>query len=254
MHEDRIKCPGCRSWATDTSINGFIRCLSCELVSARKRRTAVSYDQQYVADRYDKYPTTEAMSKLRARIVESTIQLHETIPAGRNLIDGYNKPRLLDVGYGNGSFIRQMAHRGWDAFGCDVNPTRYEGVRQVELPTRPLSGDLRYKAITFFDALQCFEELDRVRYVADNADWIFLSFPNPPERFPEKAAAWKHHRPGEHHFFFTVKAVETLFTYEKHQAKAVYVGSPEDCIRGVQADGRPNILTVGLQIIKGDGS
>lgn len=250
LYEDRACCPGCRSWATDTSVPGFICCLTCELVSARSRRTKVSYDEQYVANYCSDSALTEKISQLRARVVESVVLLQETIPAGRELIAGYEKPRLLDVGYGNGSFIRQMARRGWDAYGCDVNPTPYPGVRPVELPCRPLPGDQRYKVITFFDALEHFEELDRVRYVADNTDWIILSFPNPPAGFPANSAAWKHYRPGEHHHYFGVNSLERLFTYEKHAAKAVYVGSPEDCLRGTQVDGSPHILTVALQIVK----
>lgn len=249
MHEDRTRCPGCQSWATDSSVPGFIRCLQCDLIAGSKRKTAVAYDASYVADRYDKYTTTERMSKLRGRVVEKVIDLYDTIPSGKE-IDWEKKPRLLDVGYGNGSFLRLMTRYGWDAYGYDVNPTKYEGVRPVDLPTRPLPGDQLYKAITFFDSLEHFEELDKVRYVADNTDWIFLSFPNAPADFPKNAAAWKHYRPGEHHYFFNVKALETLFTYESHQAVARYVGSPEDTIRGQRADGGANILTVGLQIVR----
>jgi methyltransferase family protein len=247
IFHDRDRCPGCLSWVTDTSVAGFIKCESCGLIAAKDRRTTVSYNSDYVADRYDKYPTTEKMSQLRARLVQCVIDLYETLPAGKQLMD-CNSPRLLDVGYGNGSFIRRMVHRGWDAYGHDVNPTIYDGVRTADLPVRPLASDERYKAISFFDALEHFEELNKVRYVADNTDWIFLSFPNAPEDYPLRAAAWKHYRPGEHHFAFRVPTLEKLFSYERHTAKAIYVGSPEDSIRGKRADGEANILTVALKI------
>src|SRR3546814_16460864 len=55
--------------------------------------------------------------------------------------------------------IRHAFDNCWDAFGYDVNPTEYDGVRRVDLPFTPLPARERYRVITFFDALEHFEDL-----------------------------------------------------------------------------------------------
>lgn len=217
----------------------------CGLVSMIDRTTTQRYDRQYVAERYDRYPTTERMSALRATLVETLTLLHDSLPEGLTVT---KKGRLLDVGYGNGSFIRECLKRGWSAFGNDVNPTPYPQVNQVPLPTTPLSAKERYRVITFFDALEHFESLDTVSKVAQNTDWIICSFPRLPDDFPEQLAGWKHFRPGEHHYFFTPQSLARLFSDPHYAAVIEYVGHPEDWIRGKSATGESNITTVALRM------
>jgi hypothetical protein len=239
MMQDRKRCLGCYSWQTDESDPDLIVCRNCGLVSAKCRQTTAVYDQAYVAERYDKYATTREMSELRAHIVQSVIMMSGKMHMGR----------LLDVGYGNGDFIRSMTTHGWEAYGNDVNPTPYEGVRRVCLPTGWWPENQRYKVITFFDCLEHFEEFTKVREVARNTDWIFLSYPMMPAGFPTAAvkSVWKHYRPGEHHHFFTPGAVQRLFSTDRRACDIAYVGYPEDAIRGAGLDGQPNIQTVGLR-------
>jgi hypothetical protein len=214
-------------------------CHGCLTYHASDRRTLVTYDAEYVAQRYDKYPTTEAMSELRLDVLEGVIHLAETLPRDGLLQRG----RLLDVGYGNGSFIRAARRRGWDAFGNDVNPTSYEGVRRVELPR---AGMAAYRAVTFFDSLEHFEHFEPVRGLADFTDWIFVTMPLPPWYF--LSSVWKHWRPGEHHFYFRdPRSFEALFSSERRLARLVYIERPEDIIRGQLPDGLPNIQTVALR-------
>lgn len=239
---DRVRCPGCLGWNTDQQYPDFLVCRSCTLISQRNRVTTARYDAEYVATRYEKYSTTESMSRLRATLVETVLTLHDSLPRGLCVPE---RGRLLDVGYGNGSFIREMYSRGWGAYGNDVNPTPYKGVTQVPLP---MEDGARYKAITFFDALEHFEELQEVRKVASFTDWIFLSFPTVPLDFPDKATQWKHYRPGEHHFHFNTQSVLSLFSGGGNKAHLVYSGHPEDHIRGKREGAWPNITTLGLRI------
>lgn len=240
-------CPACGGDNIHYQYVGFGVCRYewCGLIWSTDRLTTQSYDAAYVAERYDKYPTTQLMSEIRASLVEAVLLLHESLPMASQKV---NKGRLLDVGYGNGSFIREAFHRGWCALGNDVNPTSYPGVNHVSLPLHCTNRDLAYRVITFWDCLEHFDDLDEVRNVADATQWIILSFPNPPPDFPLHPDTWKHYRPGEHHFHFTPQSLAHIFTTKQSIAEVVYTGNPEDCIRGKGPGGAANILTVALRV------
>jgi hypothetical protein len=241
-------CPACGTNEIHHHYPGFGVCRlerECGLIWATDRITTQTYDAAYVAERYDKYPTTQLMSELRASLVETVLLLHDSLPRASQKV---NKGALLDVGYGNGSFIREASQRGWRAAGSDVNPTPYPGVERRGLPLHCTQRELAYQVITFWDCLEHFEELDQVREIANATEWIVLSFPNPPEDFPIHPDTWKHYRPGEHHFYFTPQSLAHIFTTKQTVAEVVYTGNPEDCIRGRGQGGSPNILTVALRM------
>jgi hypothetical protein len=224
-------------------------CGFCGCWQEADRTTTAVYDERYVAERYDRYLTTEAMSDLRRRVMEGVLHLHETMPQNRVCV---RRGRLLDVGFGNGSFIRHARLCGWDAFGYDVNPTPYEGVRRVNFPLEPLPEEERYRVITFFDCLEHFEELSWAPGLAANTDWLVVSLPRVPDRFPK--IDWKHRRRGEHHFHIrSAETLEILFSGPKFQAVAMYADNPEDTIRGSLPDGQPNVMTVVLKVIPANG-
>ena len=234
------QCPICRHRVYSyLAVPSLLTCTDCALTYARERKTTVRYDEQYVAERYDRYPTTDAMSALRLRVLEHNLYMHETLDAGHRF--GVLRGPLLDVGYGNGSFIRRCLVNRWDAYGCDVNETEYEGVRRIY--STAVNHGPRWRAVTFFDSLEHFETFDWIRQVADNADWILVSAPLPPPSFP-RDLAWKHYRPGEHHYYF-----HQPWTFERifPGARVAYVGTPEDSIRGKLMGGSTNIQTVLLR-------
>jgi hypothetical protein len=47
--------------------------------------------------------------------------------------------------------------------------------------------------------------------------------------------------------FFEPTGLETIFSFHERQARVVYIGGPEDRIRGKRADGGRNITTVVLR-------
>lgn len=238
------RCPACLSWQTfEYSGCAFLGCHNCMTISAKDRHTTAVYDAEYVAQRYDRYPTTRPMSILRYRLMMGVLDTCEAMEEGRWT------PRfgpLLDVGYGNGDFIRYCHERGWDAFGNDVNPTVYPGVRQVPLPDGERNST-HYRVVTFFDTLEHFETHEQVRRVSHYTDWIICSFPTVPPEFPYKTEGYKHYRPGEHHMYFEPQSLEAIFSFDERLARIVYIGHPEDSIRGKRPDGGPNITTVALR-------
>lgn len=245
-------CPACQSEAAFRFRGGdLFGCPDCQLVGAVDRETTAEYNEAYVAERYDRYPTTNAMSERRLCYIEMVLGLYETLEWGVN--DVLRGP-LLDVGYGNGSFIRTAIAAGWDAYGHDVNPTEYEGVRRRPLPGRFRDRQEGYRVVTFWDCLEHFEELDEVRWITHHTDWLFLAFPFRPEPteaapYPDRLRDWKHFRPGEHHFYFVPETIARLFSHHGVTAQVVHRGHHEDVIR-TPSEGHPNIQTMALRCFR----
>ena len=214
----QMSCPVCFDKDIATTPNPLLaECLDCGHMWEMEMRVTANYNQQYMAERYDAYDTTEVMSHLRLGFVSGVC----------------NSGKLLDVGYGNGSFLKLAAKAGFDAYGNDVHKVDY-GVHDVEL----VSED-RWNVITFFDSLEHFTSLEGPRHAASRADNIVISFPCRPPLFPVRSKDWKHFRPGEHLHYFSLKSL-TRFFEPKRLVRFVDL---EDVIRGSRG-GLTNIMTV----------
>jgi len=188
------------------------------------------YDEEYVRSRYDTYLTTDAISRLRANIVEV-------------FCPTYQLPGVLDFGCGNGSFLEEMSSRGWAAWGMDVS-----GYKFWERPYSILkasNSSIPVDVVTFFDSL---EHLPRPQAILKNLNcrYVVISLPWLPtdgmniEEFVESFMAWKHRRYGEHLWHFNPATLSKMM--ENVGFYCVHVGNFEDRIR--KGDGtRPNILT-----------
>ena len=206
-------CPVCHS-SSVLSHNELHECLVCSHMYQWPLKATAQYDSKYVQDRYDKYPTTEPMSYLRLGLVQG------------HLTSG----RLLDVGYGNGTFVKLAAKAGFDAFGNDVHGADY-GVREATLT------DGYWDVVTFFDSLEHFEDLQLIRDLLQRTRYVVLSVPARPLSFP-KERAWRHYRPGEHLHYFSFQSLSKLL-----DRKLLALNSMEDIIRGRLPSGEVNINT-----------
>src|SRR5947209_7822221 len=106
-------CPICASKEIET-FDDLRRCVRCRHVFQWPTEPSVAYDESYVRH-YETYPCQE-MSWLRVGFLKAFQ------PRGR----------LLDVGYGNGAFVRAARAAGFDAFGCDIHGVDC-GVREIDL-------------------------------------------------------------------------------------------------------------------------
>ena len=207
-----ITCPVCAQSSTEDC--GDLRgCRACGHVFQHPPIVTARYDAKYVG-RYDSYPT-EGISLLRL-----------------GLLEGYVRGgRLLDVGYGNGAFVRVGEAAGFDAFGYDVHGHDF-GVAEVDIHTDSSQWDV----VTFFDSLEHFSDLDEVRGLLSRTRFVMISVPQRPVDFPANRA-WRHYRPGEHLHYFSQASLQRFF-----RRPLLAASNLEDVIRRPEL-GRPNILT-----------
>ena len=181
----------------------------------------IQYDQKYVDVRYNTYgELTNYMSHLRlGYIIGSTGDVPDSI---------------LDVGYGNGSFLKTCSQMIPICHGHDVSG--------VELPEPIKAVDSlfsgHYDVITFFDSLEHFEDI----YFLDKLDcnYLCISVPWCHNFDDEWFENWKHRRPDEHLWHFNAMSLKK--SVESQGYECINHTNVEDCIRKTEFD-YPNILT-----------
>lgn len=187
-----------------------------------------TYDEQYVKQRYDTYGDLNTyMSYLRLGYIKSIIGEVDSI---------------LDVGYGNGSFLKLCEGNIPIRYGYDV--TGYplpDGVVFAENWTKGY-----YDVVTFFDVLEHFKDPYIIKNVS--CKYIVISVPWCHYFSDEWFDKWKHRRPNEHLWFFNGKNINKFA--ESCGFKVIHSCSFEDIIRKNIDQDAPNILTFCLKNIK----
>jgi SAM-dependent methyltransferase len=106
----------------------------------------------------------------------------------RNLSFGGPRPRLLDVGCGNGGFLAQMRELGWEVEGIDVDRAALEHARATGVSVREATisdldpGRERYDAITLGHVIEHLHDppdaLRRLRDLLTPGGMLWLATPN----------------------------------------------------------------------------
>ena len=189
-----------------------------------KQKTIISniqtYDTKYVNERYNQYGEKgPQMAGLRLGYLISSL--------------GYTPYSILDVGYGNGDFLK-VCKGTIDSYGNDVSGYPVpEGVTYTDN-----IFDKHYDVISFFDVLEHFEEIDFVKDL--DCNYIYISLPWCHNFSEEWFMKWKHRRPDEHLWHFNEKSIETFFNEMGYHM--VKFSNIEDTIR-TSTENYPNILT-----------
>lgn len=140
---------------------------------------------------------------------------------------------LLDVGYGNGSFLQSCLQSGIESWGYDIS--------DYPLPEGAEIGDIynSYDVISFYDSLEHFSNIEFVKDLQCN----YLVISVPECHFPEDEEwlmNWRHLRPDEHLWHFNRNS---LTEFLKEQYDLVCESSVEDTIRKNEGQPENNILT-----------
>lgn len=194
--------------------NGAIR----QITIAKKKE----YDVNYVDTRYNTYGDLGyKMAFLRLGFLIGAF-------------DGSIPNSILDVGYGNGDFLKAAQNVIPNCFGSDVSGYQVpDGVTYVE----DIYKD-KYDVVCFFDVLEHFEDIYEIKKL--NTDFVLISVPQCHYVNDEWFENWKHRRPDEHLWHFNESALVNFF-YEIGY-ELVLSSNVEDTIRKPTTE-LPNILT-----------
>jgi len=146
---------------------------------------------------------------------------------------------ILDVGYGNGDFLKVASKCIKKCYGTDISD--YITPDKVENISWENVLKTHFDVITFFDSLEHFPDINIIKDL--KCDYIFITLPW-CHHFDDDETwflEWKHRRPDEHLWHFNEKSLINFFLengYEK-----INSGIPfEDIIR-IDNNYIPNILT-----------
>lgn len=197
----------------------------------QKKVNKINYDYNY-SNKYNSYGEKgKNLSYLRLGILLGAI--------------GKNPDSILDVGYGNGDFLKvAKASSIQNCYGCDISDYPVpENCKKVDLLDNSF-----YEVVCFFDSLEHFDDISFIEKL--NCEYIFISVPWCHNFSYEWFQNWYHLRPNEHLWHFNDKSL-VLFMKENGFEK-IYLGNFEDIIRqNSSCNGNPNILSAIFQKIKG---
>jgi len=142
---------------------------------------------------------------------------------------------LVDVGYGNGDFLRACRGSIPNLFGCDISDYPIpEGCQPVTLE------DIHVDVTCFFDSLEHFEDISFVKDL--DTKYVYISVPWCHYLSDDWFKHWYHRRENEHLYHFSKEALLTFF--QECGYDCIYTGSHEDIIRiNPSVQPLPNILS-----------
>jgi hypothetical protein len=173
------------------------------------KSVTIVYDADY-AHKYDKYEH-QKMSDLRLALFQKT---------GLTL-----GSKVLDIGYGNASFVKTLTTHGYDSFGSDVHGEDF-GIQEVVV--KDVESN-QFNCVTFFDSLEHFDDLSLVTHM--RPEFVILSVPNRHDHLMVQPDSWRHYRPGEHLHYFSPHSL-SVFMNRWAGYELVYAGYDEDVLRG----------------------
>lgn len=184
-------------------------------------KKVIEYDQDYVNNSYVVYePLPTYMGYLRlGNIVGSLGRIPKSI---------------LDVGYGNGSFLKVCQNVIAKCYGFDISAFPVpDGCIKVD----SISENF-YEVITFFDSLEHFENIEFIKDL--NCNSVCISVPCCHYKNDQWFEEWKHRRPNEHLWHFNKESLESFMKRMGYVLRSL--SNIEDTIRKNKED-EENILT-----------
>ena len=194
------------------------------------QKNKINYNLDYIKNSYNNYGTkVDNMSYLRYGYLVGILP---------NVINS-----ILDVGYGNGSFLSVCKKKIDKCYGTDISgymiPDGCSFIDSNEIFNR------HFDVVCFFDSLEHFDDI----YFLDklNCDYIFISLPECHYISDKWFDDWKHRRVDEHLWHFNKKSLSSFMHGQGFEL--VNYSNIEDIIR-TPIDENPNILTGVFKKIK----
>ena len=185
--------------------------------------TKIDYDNEYVDQRYNSYPTGEAMAYLRLGYL-------------LGVLNEFKPTKILDIGYGNGDFLKAASKSINFCCGSDIEPM-YPLPDYIET-VQDIYKD-EYDVVCFFDSLEHFDNIYEISKL--RAKYIYISVPECHYFSDEWFNSWKHRRENEHLWHFNLESLTLFFAEMGYEI--INYSDVEDIIRTAQEDGVSNILS-----------
>lgn len=180
---------------------------------------AIKYDHNYIEKGYKNAPNDE-MSYLRLGFLVGAI--------------GKTPRSLLDVGYGNGSFLKVASKLIDNVYGYDCPPAY--PIKDIPI-VDSIHGNY-YDVICFFDSLEHFHDINEIKSI--KAEYVYISLPWCHYLSDEWFYQWKHRKENEHLWHFNIESL-TKFMSSFGYTKVCHANI-EDTIRKCPQN-NPNILS-----------
>lgn len=183
--------------------------------------TLQNYNIDYIDTRYNQYGEKgPQMAGLRLGYLISNLN---------------QKPKsILDVGYGNGDFLKVCSYSIEKCYGNDISgyptPSGVEFVNDI--------FQNHYDVICFFDVLEHFEDISFIKDL--KCDYIYISVPWCHNFNDEWFMSWKHRREDEHLWHFNDISIVNFFKEMGYEL--IIKSNIEDLIRTSSYE-YENILT-----------
>jgi ADP-L-glycero-D-manno-heptose 6-epimerase len=149
---------------------------------------------------------------------------------------GFIPNSILDVGYGNGDFLKIAPTAIKKCYGADI--TDYpipNNCTKVEI-----SENKFYDVVCFFDSLEHFDDINFINNL--NCNYVFISVPWCHDFSEEWFNKWYHLKPNEHLWHFNKSALDNFFNENNYEC--IYSSNHEDIIRkNINSKYYPNILS-----------
>lgn len=201
-------CPICCSADLLYHNNNLTLCQNCQHIFQSDLCVTQVYNASY-AHQYDTLPHQE-LSSIRWNFLQDLLCL----PKGS---------KILDIGYGNGSFLRYARQQGMEIYGIDLHNENFD------IPNIQFNTNIEFDLVCFFDSLEHFDEFSKPLSLKTKN--VILSIPDTISFILQTPTIWRHYKPGEHLHYFSRKSLDLIMnrwglTYKISQ------DHPEDILRG----------------------
>ena len=183
-----------------------------------------SYDNEYI-DTYRNFGETQNMlSHLRLGYLMGSMK---------------RKPKsVLDVGYGDGNFLKTCLKAGIESYGTDI--TGVVVPDGAEFVDDFINCGKHFDVVSFFDSLEHFEDMSFIKDL--DVNYLIISVPCVPTRDVESFdfINWRHRKPNEHLHHFDLMSLRSFMLNRGYFMRSM--GNIEDMIR-VDESTDVNIIT-----------
>jgi len=191
-------------------------------VMKQKNVDKITYDYNYSND-YNKHGERgNYLSYLRYGVLVGVLQ---RIPDS-----------IVDIGYGNGSFLNVCKDTIGRVYGCDISEFPVpQGCQKIEI-----SDISNVDVVCFFDSLEHFEDISIIKNL--DTKYVFISVPWCHNFSTDWFLKWYHRKPNEHLYHFNKDAL--LKTFDMNGYNCIHSSNFEDIIRkNAESKYYPNILS-----------